>query len=110
VVDPSRVPRDLVVHGIWIPASEASPERPLAYVTERRRRAAGGAIIALAIVIAVVVASRGHFAVAIALMLAALAAAAYAGGGKAGFYEVCEDGTLGDYRGKTPPHGFLRKH
>jgi hypothetical protein len=43
-------------------------------------------------------------------MLAALAAAAYAGGGKAGFYEVCEDGTLGDYRGKTPPHGFLRKH
>jgi hypothetical protein len=108
LLDRSKVPRDLLVHRVWIKEDE-SGRRATAYVGERRRRIIAVAVIVAAVVATAVAMLNGAFWLAFALLLAAWAGTAYAQGGQSGFYEVAEDGGLGRYLGKELPQEFLRK-
>lgn len=105
VLDKSKISADLLVHQVWSDGS-----RQVAYASDRRRWAVALAGIVLALSIAVaLVAAGAPFWLAFFPLLLALAAAAYGSGGRTGFYELREDGSLGDFLGRTKPHGFLRK-
>jgi hypothetical protein len=104
VVDKTKIPTGLVVDRVWIPMFDSDPRRPIAYVGDRPRRIAGTVMIALGVVLcgAVVVANSAVW-VAFVPLLIAWAGVAYAGAGRSGFYEINEDGRLGDYLGRTRP-------
>lgn len=103
MVDKKKIPSALVVHRVWAPESE-SDRRPIAYVSERRRRIAGAVLIAVGVILGLaVLVARGASWVAFIPLLIAWAGVAYAGGGRTGFYEVNEDGGLGEYLGRSRP-------
>lgn len=104
MLDNSKIPAGLVVHQVWAPFEESDGRRPIAYVSDRRRKIIGAALIGLAasLVLAALVVSASLWLAFIPLLVA-WAAAAYAGGGRTGFYEVRDDGTLGDYLGRSKP-------
>jgi hypothetical protein len=64
----------------------------------------GGGVMALGLIEALVVLLL-HATVVLAVpgLVVALAAGMYANGGRAGFYEVEEDGSLGAYLGRSKP-------
>lgn len=101
MLDPSRLPSGLVVHQVWAPIDERDDRRPVAYVGDRRRRNVGVALIALGVLVGLL--ARLAFWFAFAGLLIALTGVAYASGGRTGFYEVAEDGGLGDYLGRAQP-------
>jgi hypothetical protein len=104
VVDKTRIPSGLVVHRVWVPEDDSDRRRPIAYVSERRRRIAGAVLIAVGVILGfAVLVARGPFWLAFAPLLIAWAGVAYAGGGRTGFYEVNEDGGLGEYLGRSRP-------
>jgi hypothetical protein len=104
LLDKSKLPSGLVVHRVWVPESDSEPRRAIAYVGERRRRIAGVVLIALGVIVAVaVLVTRAAFWVAFVSLLIAWAGVAYAGGGRTGFYEVNDDGGLGEYLGRSKP-------
>ena len=105
MLDPSRLPSGLVVHQVWAPIDERDDRRPVAHVGDRRRRNVGVALIALGVLVGLL--ARLAFWFAFAGLLIALSGVAYASGGRTGFYEVTEDGGLGDYLGRAQPD--LRK-
>ncbi len=105
MLDRTKVPPDLVVHRLWTPEGTAAGRvRPIAYATERRRRIIGGFLAGLGFVMLVVL-----FLVHAPSYLAFLGLAVsvgggwYALGGESGFYEVTEDGALGEFLGRTKP-------
>lgn len=104
MLDRSKLPSDLVVHRIWVAEDDSRPRRPIVYVSERRRRTVGAALIALGVVMALAaLVTRAAFWLAFLPLLIAWAGAAYAGGGRTGFYEVTDDGRLGEYLGRSRP-------
>lgn len=104
MLDRSKLPSDLLVHRVWVPENNSDPRRPIAYVGERRRRIAGAALVALGVILALaVLVARTDFWLAFAPLLIAWAGAAFAGGGRTGFYEVDDDGSLGKYLGRAKP-------
>jgi hypothetical protein len=104
VVDKTKIPSGLVVKRVWAPSSESDQRRPVAYVTDRRRRIAGTAMIVLGVLAGLaVLAARGAAWLAFASLLVAWAGGAYGGGGRTGFYEVNDDGGLGNYLGRSRP-------
>jgi hypothetical protein len=93
-----------VVHRVWAPDSESDRRRPIAYVSERRRRNAGAVLIAAGVILGLaVLVARGAFWLAFIALLVAWAGVAYIGGGRTGFYEVNDDGGLGQYLGRSRP-------
>jgi hypothetical protein len=103
VLDRSKIPSDLVVHRVWMPEPN-SERRPIAYASERRRRVVAVALIALALALVVVaVLLTAMFWLAFFPLLIAWVAIGYAGGGRAGYYQVDEDGALGDFLGPSQP-------
>ena len=101
----ARATADLKVHRVWVPDGPLPPvRRSIAYVTERRRRLIGGLIIAFALVVmlAVVLTAAPIGLVVIALFIMG-PGVAYALGGDSGFYEMAEDGSLGEFLGKAKP-------
>jgi hypothetical protein len=102
MLDRTKMP-GFVAHRVWIPNdSQARPS--IVYVTERRRRLIGGLLIALALVVMLVIAVTSAPAglVVIALFII-VPGGAYALGGDSGFYEVAQDGSLGEFLGKAKP-------
>lgn len=112
VVDKTKVPSVLVVHRVWVPEHESDRRRPIPYVSERRRRIAGAALIAVGVILGLsVLVTRGEFWLAFVPLLIAWAGVAYAGGGRTGFYEVSDDGRLGEHLGRSLPEvGSVRSH
>ncbi|GEM_PF-5187063 len=110
MLDKSKLPPDLVVHRLWVPEDDSEPRRSIVYVSERRRCIAGAVLIALGVVLALaVLVTRAAFWLAFVALLIAWGGVAYAGGGRTGFYEVEDDGGLGDYLGHSKPEvGSMR--
>jgi nucleoside permease NupC len=104
VLDYTKIPSGLVVNRVWVPVNEPVHRRPIAYATEPRRRIAAAVMIALGVILGLAVAvARGPFWLAFVSLLIAWAGVAYAGGGRTGFYEVDDDGGLGEYLGRSRP-------
>jgi hypothetical protein len=104
MLDRAKMPR-FSARRIWVPdeaSSQAGP--PIVYVTEHRRRLIGGLLIGLGLMVmlAIAVTSLPSGLLVIALLLI-VPGGAYALGGESGFYEVAEDGSLGEYLGRTQP-------
>ena len=100
----AKFPSELRIHRIWEPR-HASDDRPrIVFVTERRRRSTGAGVMALGLLVLVAV-----FLLHLNLLLMfisfaiSLAGGLYANGGRAGFYELDADGSLGAYLGRTRP-------
>jgi hypothetical protein len=106
VVDKSKLPADLWVRMVWSPKDPSDPEeRPLALVTDRRRWMTGLIPTAVGILLLIALAIvHAPLALLLLPMVLSLVGARYAAGGPSGYYEVREDGSLGDFLGrKTPP-------
>src|ERR1700686_2787969 len=104
VIDRAKIP-GFAAHRVWVPDGSSSPaRRSIVYVTERRRRLIGGMFIALAlgVMLAIVLTAAPIGLVVIALFIM-VPGGAYALGGDSGFYEVAEDGSLGEFLGKAKP-------
>jgi hypothetical protein len=92
---------------MWTPVSDQNGRRGVVYVTERARRRAAGAVIVL-VVVTVVSALLAATATVVG-WTAALAgacgamAAVYQRGGRAGFYEIDHNGSLGQFLGRPKP-------
>lgn len=100
----ARLPSGLRVHRIWKPRYSSDGRRPIAFVTERRRRLTGGAGIAVGLIeLLAVFALHAPLWLVFAGLAVSVAGGLYANGGRAGFYELEEDGTLGAYLGRTRP-------
>src|ERR1700682_368458 len=102
VLDRTKMPPDLSAHQVWVSAT-ASDRRPIAYVTERRRRLIGASVAVLAFVVMVVLGLAHLFYLAPAALVVAAIGGGYALGGRSGFYEVAEDGSLGKFIGRSRP-------
>jgi hypothetical protein len=112
LLDGTKVPRDLVVHRVWAPEGAAGAGvRPVAYVTERRRRLVGGLLAGVGFVVLVVLfLVQAPSVLAILGLAISVAGGWYALGGESGFYEVKEDGSLGEFLGRSKPDlGSMRR-
>ncbi|HZI74787.1 MAG TPA: hypothetical protein VFD73_12355 [Gemmatimonadales bacterium] len=100
----AKFPSELRIHRIWEPMRASDDRRPIAFVTERRRRSIGAGVMAVGLleVLAILLL---HLAVLLIFVgvLISLAGGLYANGGRAGFYEVEADGSLGAYLGRARP-------
>jgi hypothetical protein len=108
VLDKSKLPGDLWVRMMWAPKEPAGiQDRPIALVGDRRRWQTGliPTVLGFLLVIALAV-IRAPLVLLILPMAIAVAAARYATGGQAGYYEVREDGSLGDFLGRRTPLGL----
>jgi hypothetical protein len=104
VIDRARMP-DFTVHRAWVPdGASAQARRSIVYVTERRRRLIGGLLLALGLVVmlAIAVANAPSWLLVISLVFI-VPGGKYALGGDSGFYEVAEDGSLGEFLGTAKP-------
>ena len=110
MLDKSKLPSDLVVDRVWVPEDDSETRRSIAYVIERRRRIVGTVLIALGVSLALaVLVTRAAFWLAFLPLLIAWGGVAYGDGGRTGFYEVGDDGGLGDYLGRSMPElGSMR--
>jgi hypothetical protein len=99
-----KLPSELRVHRIWEPRRSSDDRRPIAYVTERRRRSIGAGAMGLGLLVLVAVLLL-HWNLLLMFIGLALTVAGglYANGGRAGFYELDEDGNLGAFLGRTRP-------
>jgi len=106
VLDKSKVPRDLWVRMTWTPKDGSEPDdRPIVLITDRRRWMIGliPAVLGILLLSALFLA-RVPAVLLILPSAVIIAAARYGSGGQAGYYEVKEDGSLGDFLGrKVPP-------
>jgi hypothetical protein len=104
MIDLAKVP-GFTVHRAWIPDGTSSGDRrSIVYVTERRRRLIGGLLLALGLLLmlAIAVARAPSWLLVIALVFI-VPGGKYALGGDSGFYEVAEDGSLGEFLGTAKP-------
>ena len=104
VIDRAKIP-GFAAHRVWVPDGCSAPaRRSIVYVTERRRRLIGGLLLALGLVVmlAIAVTNSPGWLLVIALLFI-VPGGGYALGGDSGFYEVAEDGSLGEFLGRTKP-------
>jgi hypothetical protein len=106
VLDRTKMPADLSAHQVWV-SETASDRRPIAYVTERRRRLIGASVAVLAFVVMVALGLARLFYLAPAALIVAGIGGGYALGGRSGFYEVAEDGSLGKFIGRSRPDDIV---
>jgi hypothetical protein len=111
MVDRTKMPAELWVHRVWVP--DGGPQRggrAIVYVTERRRRIVGGALIGLGLVVVLAtVAVHAPTGLLVLALVISVAGGVYAAGGRSGFYEVAQDGSLGEFLGTSKPElGSMR--
>lgn len=100
----AKFPSELRVHRIWEPRHASDDRRPIAFVTERRRRSTGAAAMAIGLLVLAAVPLFHWDPLLVLIGLAiSVAGGVYANGGRAGFYELDEDGGLGAYLGRARP-------
>jgi hypothetical protein len=102
VLDRSKMPPDLTAHRVWVSELDSN-RRPIAYVTERRRRLTGIAIAGLGFVGILTLGLANLVYLAPAALVISAIGGGYALGGRSGFYEVAEDGSLGKFIGRSRP-------
>ena len=108
MLDRSKLPRDLWVRMTWAPQEGSEPdERPIVLITDRRRWMIGliPAVLGILLLSALFLA-RAPVVLLLLPIAIAIAAARYGAGGQAGYYEVKEDGSLGDFLGRKVPPGL----
>ena len=108
MIDRTKLPDDLWVRMTWAPQDASGiQERPITLVSDRRRWVIGLIPVALAGLLLIGLALlHAPLVLPIIPILVSLVGARYAAGGSAGYYEVREDGTLGDFLGRTAPVGI----
>jgi hypothetical protein len=105
VLDKAKLPGDLWVRMTWTPKAGSEPaERPIVLITDRRRWMIGliPAVLGILILSALFLAHL-PLVLLIVPMAISVAGARYGGGGQAGYYEVNDDGSLGDFLGRKIP-------
>ena len=105
MLDKSKLPANLWVRMTWTPQEGSEPdERPIVLVTDRRRWTVGliPAVLGILLLSAFFLV-RAPAVVLILAMVVIVAGARYGGGGQSGYYEVREDGSLGDFLGRRIP-------
>jgi hypothetical protein len=108
VVDKSKLPGDLWVRMMWAPKEAAGiQDGPIALVGDRRRWRIGiiPTVLGFLLLIALAV-IRAPVLLLILPMAISVAGARYTTGGHAGYYEVRDDGSLGDFLGRRTPLGL----
>jgi hypothetical protein len=111
MLDRTKLPPNLVVHRVWVPEHGTDlGSRPVAYASERRRRLIGGTFAVLGFVLIVVLfAIHAQSFLALLGVAISMAGGWYSQGGESGFYELREDGSLGEYLGRSKPElGSMR--
>ena len=108
VLDRNKMPPDLRAHRVWIDEINSDPRPSIAYVTETRRRMIGGAVAVLGflMIVAIPLAHLPYFLALVGLGVSAIGGT-YSLGGRSGFYEVAEDGSLGKYVGRRRPDDII---
>jgi hypothetical protein len=108
VIDRTKLPDDLWVRMTWAPKNASGiQERPITLVSDRRRWLIGLIPVAVAGLLLIALALlHAPLVLLIVPILVSLVGARYAAGGFAGYYEVREDGTLGDFLGRKAPVGI----
>src|ERR1700694_2555797 len=89
----------------WTPREGSEPdERPIVLITDRRRWTIGliPAVLGILLLSAFFLAHVPAFVLILPLVVI-VAGARYGGGGQSGYYEVREDGSLGDFLGRRMP-------
>jgi hypothetical protein len=105
VFDRTNLPPDLWVHRAWVPeGGSARGGRSIVYVTERKGRLIGGTLAVLGFLV-ILVTGAVHAPVTLIVLglVISVMGAMYAAGGRSGFYEVAEDGSLGEFLGRAKP-------
>jgi hypothetical protein len=104
MLDRAKVP-GFAAHRVWVPDGGSSPaRRSIVYVTERRRRLIGGVLLAVGLVVMLAIAVTGApIGLLVIALLLIVPGGGYALGGDSGFYEVAEDGSLGEFLGRAKP-------
>ena len=104
MIDRSKLPANLVLRRVWVLERGSERRSTIAYLIDRRRRLVGVTLISVGGILAVLLfLVTSAFWLAFAALLLTWAGAVHAGGGGTGFYEVRDDGTLGDYLGPSKP-------
>jgi hypothetical protein len=108
VIDRTKLPGDLWVRMTWAPKDASGiQERPITLVSDRRRWVIGLIPVALAGLLLIALALlHAPLVLLILPILVSLVGARYAAGGSAGYYEVREDGSLGEFLGRKTPIGI----
>ncbi|HXM52551.1 MAG TPA: hypothetical protein VN913_04650 [Candidatus Binatus sp.] len=89
----------------WTPKEGSEPdERPIVLITDRRRWTIGliPAVLSILLLSAFFLAHVPAVLLILPLLVI-VAGARYGGGGQSGYYEVREDGSLGDFLGRRIP-------
>ena len=108
MIDRTKLPDDLWVRMTWAPKDASGiQERPITLVSDRRRWLIGLIPVGLAGLLLIALALLHAPLVALIIpILVSVVGARYAASGSAGYYEVREDGTLGDFLGRKTPIGL----
>lgn len=105
MVDKSKLSADLWLRMVWAPQASTDPDdRPIALVVDRKRFWISAIPMTLGLLAAIAL-LLVHASPALVLPLLAVLFVAYryARGGQSGYYEVREDGSLGDFLGSQIP-------
>jgi hypothetical protein len=110
MLDKSKLPGDLWARMTWIPPEGSdAEERPIALVSDRRRWMTGLVVTVVGILLFIALAIvRAPLVVLFLPMVLSVVGSRYAAGGPSGYYEVREDGSLGDFLGRKTPLGLSR--
>jgi len=108
MLDRSKLPADLWVRMTWAPKDPPGiQDRPITLVTDRRRWVIGAIPAVLGFLLAIALALfHAPLVLVILPLLVSLAGARYAAGGPSGYYEVRQDGSLGEFLGRKVPVGI----
>ena len=108
MLDETKLPPNTFARMLWLPAGEADrSERPIVLITDRRRSLIGGVPMLAAFVVAIVlVVARAPAVAVVPFLIVVFVGGIYARGGKNGYYEVAQDGSLGDFLGRRMPLGL----
>jgi hypothetical protein len=106
-LSPPRLPESLKAHAMWTPTGVQPGRRRAVYVTERARRKISIILMLILVPVAGATMVWGpqsiQIAAAVALVAGGIASVKYHSGGRAGFYELETDGTLGNSLGRQSP-------
>jgi hypothetical protein len=108
MIDQSKLPGGLWVRTIWAPESSTDPDdRPIALVTDRRRLLISAIPMLLTFLVGSAIAILTTQRLLLFQLLAVFALTyQYGLRGRTGYYEVSEDGGLGDFLGLKTPAGL----
>ena len=108
MVDKGKLPSNAWVRRLWLPADGSDAgERPIVLIINRRRFLIAVTAMLIAALVAILLSIlRAAIAAPFAVLFTMVAIWLYARGGVSGYYEVKNDGSLGEYLGVRMPIGL----